>query len=225
MTSVHHPSKRSTKVAHYLRYLSKPAATVAMKAASLLAYPAATICLILAASAESHSVSSLLRSFHILSPQSPLREQNPVGNMPPTDETVTTGVIISDVIGKTQAIAIFSGLTRDIDSVSDRLDDASKNATVLAPDNSVMRALKRKPWEGPEDYNTFGADAYQGKSGEDRAHRNLRRFVEKHIVPESPWEEGKKVKTLDGNEIWWETKEGKKRVCPPILHPMNPLTL
>jgi len=181
-----------------------------MKPAPFFAYPAATICLILAASAESRPLSEILQSFHI--PQAPLHLPNPFANMPPADETVSTGVIISDVIGKTQTIAIFSGLTRDIDSVSGRLDTASQNATVLAPDNSVMRDLKRKPWEDAEDYNTFGADAYKGQSGEDRAHQNLRRFVEKHIVPESPWEENKKVKTLDGNEVWWEKKDGKKMV-------------
>jgi hypothetical protein len=182
-----------------------------MKTASFFVYPAATICLILAASAESRPLSEILRSFHI--PQSPLSLPNPFANMPPTDETVSTGVIISDVIGKTQSIAIFSGLTRDIDSVSGRLDNASQNATVLAPDNSVMRDLKRKPWEDPDDYEKFGTNAYQGQSGEDRAHKNLRAFVERHIVPESPWEEGKKLKTLGGTEVWWERKDGKKTVC------------
>jgi hypothetical protein len=181
-----------------------------MKPVSLIAYPVATICLILAASAESRPLSEILQSFHIL--QSPLQLPNPFANMPPTDESVSTGVLISDVVGKTQAIAIFSSLTRGIDSVSSRLNTASQNATVLAPDNSVMRDLKRKPWEDAEDYNTFGADAYKGQSGEDRAHKNLRTFVEKHIVPESPWEENQKVKTLGGNEVWWERKDGKNIV-------------
>ena len=131
--------------------------------------------------------------------------------MPPAGE-VSTGVIISDVIGKTQNIAIFSGLTRDIDDVAGRLDNAGQNATVLAPDNSVMRSLQRKPWEDPEDYDTFGASAYEGSSGEDRARKNLERFVQRHIVPESPWEEGRKIKTLAGNEIWWESKDGQKKV-------------
>jgi hypothetical protein len=128
------------------------------------------------------------------------------------EEQMSTGVIISDVIGKTQSIAIFSGLTRDIDTVSGRLDNASQNATVLAPNNSIMRDLKRKPWEDPEDYETFGADAYEGSGGQDRARGNLERFVQRHIIPESPWEEGKKVKTLSGNEIWWESKDGQKKV-------------
>jgi len=125
---------------------------------------------------------------------------------------VSTDVSISDVIGKTQDIAIFSGLTRDIDTISGRLEDAAQNATVLAPDNSVMRSLKRKPWEDPEDYDNFGASAYEGSKGQDRAQGNLARFVQRHIIAESPWEEGKKIKTLAGNEIWWEAKDGQKKV-------------
>jgi hypothetical protein len=179
-----------------------------MKPASLFACPAATVCLILAASAAPRPLSDIINAFD--SHQLPLLP-NPLADMP-SDDSVSTGVIISDVIGKTQAIAIFSGLTRDIDPVSGRLDDASQNATVLAPDNSAMKNLKRKPWEDAEDYEAFGAEAYKGQDGENRAHKNLRRFVERHIVPESPWEEGKKVKTLNGNEVWWETKEGKKKV-------------
>ena len=176
---------------------------------TFFAYPSAILGLLLSASAEPRPLRDILKAFDIH--QTPILS-DPVGNMP-SDESVSAGVIISDVIGKTQAIAIFSGLTRDIDPVSGRLDNANQNATVLAPDNSAMKNLKRKPWEDPEDYNSFGAEAYKGQDGEDRAHKNLRRFVERHIVIESPWEEGKKVKTLEGNEIWWETKDGKKKVC------------
>lgn len=177
-----------------------------MKPTQLFAYPAATICLILAVSAESRPLDSIRKAFQILSEQSPLKV------MSPAEDTVSTGVILSDVIGKTQNIAIFSGLTRDIDTVSDRLDNASQNATVLAPDNGAMRNLKRKPWEDPQDYSTFGKSAYEGNDGEDRAHKNLRTFVEAHIVPQNPWKEGEKIKTLAGNEIWYETKDGKKKV-------------
>ncbi|KAF2001181.1 hypothetical protein P154DRAFT_575254 [Amniculicola lignicola CBS 123094] len=179
-----------------------------MKTSNLVAYPAATICLILAVSADSGPFDTLLKPFNIFRPQAPLH------TMSPAEDQVSAGIIISDVIGKTQNIAIFSGLTRDIDPVSDRLDDASQNATVLAPDNTVMRGLKRKPWEDAKDYENYGEKAYNGDDGEDRAHWNLRRFVESHIIPESPWEEGKKVKTLAGREIWYESKDGKKRIQP-----------
>ena len=181
-----------------------------MKPGSVVAYPFAAISLLLATSAQARPFESIIQSFNIISEQSPLRDYI-MGN---PEEQVSTGVIISDVIGKTQNIAIFSGLTRDIDTVSGRLDNASQNATVLAPNNSIMRDLKRKPWEDPEDYSTFGADAYEGTGGQDRARDNLERFVQRHIIPESPWEEGKKVKTLSGNEIWWESRDGQKKIQP-----------
>lgn len=181
-----------------------------MKPGSFIVYPLVAVCLILACSAESRPLDSIIRSFDVLAEQTPLHEYAMGG----PEKQVSTGVIISDVIGKTQSIAIFSGLTRDIDDVSSRLNTASQNATVLAPDNNVMRNLKRKPWEDPEDYNSFGANAYAGTGGEDRARKNLERFVTRHIITESPWEEGKKVKTLAGNEVWWENNEGEKTIQP-----------
>lgn len=185
-----------------------------MKSVNLFLYPTATICLILAASAQSRPFDSIRKAFNALSKQTPLELVNPINIiMPPTEDTsVSTGVILSDVIGKSQTIAIFSGLTRDIDPIADRLNNASENTTVLAPENGAMRSLKRKPWEDAQDYEAFGSSAYEGSSGKDRAHRNLRRFVEAHVVPQSPWKEGEKVKTLAGNEVWYEMKDGKKKV-------------
>lgn len=73
-------------------------------------------------------------------------------------------------------------------------------------------ALPRKPWEDSEDYESLGTEAYKGEPGEERARRNLCRFVEAHVVPVSPWKEGEKVKTLAGGEVWWEEKVGVKKV-------------
>lgn len=119
---------------------------------------------------------------------------------------------ISDVIGKERIISIFAGFTRDIDSISKRLNDNEQNTTVLAPLNSALQKLPRKPWEDPTDYNELGATAYLGSDGEDRATRNLRRFSEAHIVPVSPWKEGEKVESMGGGEAWWEKKDGNKFV-------------
>ncbi|KAF2217432.1 hypothetical protein CERZMDRAFT_89521 [Cercospora zeae-maydis SCOH1-5] len=124
-------------------------------------------------------------------------------------------VIISDVIGNTRQINIFAGFTRDIDTISSRLDDSSKNSTILAPVNSAVSALPRKPWEDPRDYAVLGANAYEGKDGEDRAHRNLRRFTEAHVVPESPWQKDEKVKSLGGSLLWWEVKDDGKAYVQP----------
>ena len=121
-----------------------------------------------------------------------------------------SGVTISDVLSRERNINIFAGFTRDIESVSRRLEAGSHNTTLLAPLNSAITRLPRKPWEDPQDYAALGANAYDGQDGEDRAHRNLRRFVEAHVVPESPWAEGHKVQTLGGDTVWWEEKDGKK---------------
>lgn len=121
-------------------------------------------------------------------------------------------VILSDVLGRDRSINIFAGFTRDFASISHRFEDSALNTTILAPVNSAIMALPRKPWEDPEDYDKLGANAYEGESGEERAHRNMQRFVEAHVVPVSPWKEGDKVKTLAGGQIWWESKNGVKLV-------------
>ena len=128
------------------------------------------------------------------------------------DSNDASDIILSDVIGKDRAINIFAGFTRDIDRISKRLNDNSQNTTVLAPLNSEIQNLPRKPWEDPGDYKELGETAYDGSDGEDRAHRNLRRFVEAHVVPKSPWKEGEKVNSLRGEELWWEHIEGRKTV-------------
>merc|ERR1712093_355391 len=123
-------------------------------------------------------------------------------------------VILSDVLGNDRSINIFAGFTRDFATISQRFEDSNTNTTILAPINSAIMALPRKPWEDPKDYEGLGADAYEGEQGEERAHRNMRRFVEAHVVPASPWKEGVKVKTLEGSEVWWEAKDGVKFIQP-----------
>ena len=142
--------------------------------------------------------------------------QLPPGNNAdkPSDSSPNGDVLISDVIGNSRQINIFASFTRDISSVSKRLDTTSLNTTVLAPLNSAISDLPRKPWEDPREYAALGANAYEGSDGEDRAHRNLRRFTEAHVVPQSPWKEGEKVESLGGGKIWWERREGKSVVQP-----------
>ncbi|KAL8670694.1 MAG: hypothetical protein Q9168_004782 [Polycauliona sp. 1 TL-2023] len=149
-------------------------------------------------------------------------KQQPMMNIPipgfggSKDSSADAGdVIISDVIGNDRVINIFAGFTRDVDEISKRLNDDTQNTTVLAPLNSEIQKLPRKPWEDPEDYRSLGVNAYKGAEGEDRAHKNLRRFVEAHVIPASPWKEGEKVKSIGGEEMWWENKDGSRRVCAP----------
>ena len=118
-------------------------------------------------------------------------------------------------MGRDRSINVFAGFTRDFAPITNRFDDASQNSTVLAPLNSAIEALPRKPWEDPADYHTLGADAYEGPGGQERAQQNLRRFVEAHIVPVSPWPEKYKASAMAGaGEIWWEMKDGKRLIQP-----------
>lgn len=128
-----------------------------------------------------------------------------------------TPLIVSDILDKTREVNVFASLTRGIESVSNRLNDKSKNTTVLAPLNSALQALPRKPWENPKDYEEFGLqEAYAGQSGENRAQENLKRFVEAHVLPASPWEGEQEV--LGGRRLSWTEGEGGKRFVSSCTH-------
>jgi hypothetical protein len=147
--------------------------------------------------------------------QLPTAEEGDKSSGPPSTGPPKSNVILSDVIGSQRGINIFASFTRDISTVESRLNTAGLNTTVLAPSNSALSDLPRKPWKDPEDYAKYGAEAYDSKSGgEDRAQRNLRRFTEAHVVLASPWKEGEKVERMNGGELWWETKDGKTFVQP-----------
>ena len=131
------------------------------------------------------------------------------------------GVMLSDVMGRDRSINVFGSYARDSAPLAARLDDRARNSTVLAPLNSAIDALPRKPWEDPRDYaGPLGAGVYEGDDGRDRAARNLRRFVDAHVVPLSPWQEGEAAASptlLDGDRrIWWETREDGVRVVSQV---------
>ncbi|TAQ90094.1 hypothetical protein B7494_g1534 [Chlorociboria aeruginascens] len=157
-------------------------------------------------------------SSQIYDTQRPLTDK-PDSTMSAGDSSTTSlaggdTIILSDVLGRDRSINIFAGFTRDIATMSQRFEDSTSNTTILAPVNSVIMALPRKPWEDPNDYNKLGANAYEGGDGQERAHANLRRFVEAHIIPASPWKEGEKIESLVGDEVWWEMKDGAKVIQP-----------
>ena len=86
-------------------------------------------------------------------PASNAQQQEPIMNIPnilvpPSkgDDDSSDSLSISDVIGKEKVISIFAGFTRDINSISERLNDGERNTTVLAPRNSAVQGLPRKPY-------------------------------------------------------------------------------
>lgn len=117
------------------------------------------------------------------------------------------GPTLPDVLGRERALNIFASLTRSLEAIETRLNDHSLNSTILAPSNAVLRSLQRKPWESGDDYAAYGeADAYAGASGEGRATRNLKHFVELHVLPHSPWPERTERRTLGGAKVSWERR-------------------
>ncbi|KAK4170330.1 transcriptional regulatory protein SIN3 [Cladorrhinum sp. PSN259] len=163
--------------------------------------------------------------------QVPIMESSPGPALPPdSDKSLPKGppsgsgggVILSDVMGTDRSITLFAGFVRDIESAILRLDDPSKNTTVLAPLNSAIEKLPRKPWEDPRDYGALGPNAYEGSDGHERAQKNLQRFVEAHLIPVDFWQEGQKVKSVLGDrDIWWEVKDGVRVVQPGDIEVAN----
>ncbi|KAK7425692.1 hypothetical protein QQZ08_007791 [Neonectria magnoliae] len=123
-------------------------------------------------------------------------------------------VAIADVLGTHRSLTTFSSFVRLHSSTETLLNNLDANTTVLAPLNSVIEALPRKPWEDPREYNRLGPKAYSGDDGQERARQNLLRFVEEHLVAGSPWAQGDKAETVAGKQIWWVEKDGKRLVMP-----------
>lgn len=147
--------------------------------------------------------------------QSPMTQPStdrPDSSEPAGASDGNSDLTISDILPTARQINIFASLTRDVSSLNSRLEGSigSSNTTLLAPLNSAMSNLPRKPWEDRPNDNSGVSAA----SNEDKAAKNLKQFVLEHAVGVSPWTEGEKVKTLwaeetGGNgEIWWERRGG-----------------
>lgn len=141
----------------------------------------------------------------------------PLPAMPPPGSGSGSGpssVPLADILGTQRSLTSFSSFSRMHASTASLLADLATNTTVLAPLNSAVEALPRKPWEQALDYAAYGAQAYDGSGGEDRANQNLRRFVEGHLVTRSPWPQGERAKTAGGRVVWWEERDGKRVIMP-----------
>ncbi|KAK6342723.1 hypothetical protein TWF718_008113 [Orbilia javanica] len=146
-------------------------------------------------------------------PQNPLIDMDNSQNNPMAGDAGAP--IVSDALSVQRDVSIFSDIVRGLTAhqILDRLEDKSQNTTVLAPLNSAMRSLPRKPWEDPDPRNNVEG-AFFGDEGEKKAAANLERFVKAHIVPVSPFMENEKVQTLEGVTVWWTTENGITKLYP-----------
>jgi Fasciclin domain len=170
----------------------------------------------------------------IIMPVLPSSDKSQTPSSSPNSHSPT----LYDTLPLTRRINIFSSLLRDHPDMSKILSESPQstsqstsqnrlsnlNITILAPLNSAMQSLPHKPWESPQDYQNLGERAYDGESGQERAQRNLRSFVEGHVVPRgaAEWGEGVRVETLagGGRELWWESREeGKEKKKNKVIMP------
>lgn len=135
---------------------------------------------------------------------------------PPAPPNYQPAVALTDILGTYRSITSFSSFARLHESTTSLLSSLDSNTTVLAPLNSAVDALPRKPWE-EDPRGGAGAVSYEGEDGRERAQRNLRTFVEAHLVARSPWDEGVRATTVagGGREIWWEDRGAGKRFIMP----------
>lgn len=148
--------------------------------------------------------------------RSSAQKQLAAAAMPDTsaDHPIQHAVRLSDTLGSNRALTSFSSFARQGEAATERLGSSADHTTVLAPLNSAFDALPGKPWENAREVSALGAEVYEGAAGKDRADANLRRFVEAHLVTQSPWPAGTKAKTVAGTEVWWEERDGKRVVMP-----------
>lgn len=138
-------------------------------------------------------------------------KQHPLLNPTMPETNTNHNIFLSDVLSSDRSINIFAGFTRDFAQLSQRFENGAQNTTVLAPLNSAIMKLPRKPWE---DRTAEGGVKADVGDGSEQAKENLKRFVDAHVVPVSPWVKGKegKMEALGGGEVWWEEKDGKRYV-------------
>lgn len=117
--------------------------------------------------------------------------------------------LLADIIGLKQC-TIMSDYAMNLEGIARRLLDPSQRTLVLAPINSAITALPRKPWvDGPVDAQDPKISPLRN---EDRAARNIEAFVERHVVSQYPLPAGAEAKNMAGQAISVEMKDEEKYI-------------
>jgi len=111
---------------------------------------------------------------------------------------------------------IFTTFTDDTQAT--RLSNESLNSTLLAPRNSALQTLPRKPWEDKSNDEQVtkhdSKDLLWNKEAEDKARKNVEDFVAAHVVTKYPIQEGDNLPTLNGSTVSYKVKGGEKYILP-----------
>lgn len=82
----------------------------------------------------------------------------------------------------------------------------------------MLQKMPRKPWEDKNDEPSRSRkgsmDALLDKETEDKAWKNIEKFVGRHLVTKHPINEGEQLQTLVGTSVFYEVKNGVKFFYP-----------
>lgn len=123
----------------------------------------------------------------------------------------TQGVpLLGDIFGSLRQCTIIGDYVRSAQTVSDRMVDSQRQTLILAPINSAIVSLPRKPWQdGPENAQDPRVDVMRN---DDRASKNIEAFVDRHVIPMFPVEAGTTARNLAGQTLLFEIKDGDKYI-------------
>ncbi|BGP14712.1 hypothetical protein JCM10213_002759 [Rhodosporidiobolus nylandii] len=128
---------------------------------------------------------------------------------------------LADLLTRSKTARMFYGYSRDSAAVSTLLLDSTGSVTVLAPTDSAITALARKPHQGPPPRNADGGEVRASVEDERAAAEYLERWCKAHIVlervqlEEDGWEE-REYATMAGTMVRFaRSADGKGRTLLP----------
>ncbi|GAA6014193.1 hypothetical protein JCM10207_006128 [Rhodosporidiobolus poonsookiae] len=150
----------------------------------------------------------------VMATSSPLAAQPQAVQLP----FVSNGLpSLADVLTRSRQARIMFDYLRDSAQVSTVLVDPSGSSTVLAPVDSAILALARKPHEGPE---SFDEPDIRSNEEERRRAEYLEQWVKAHLVLEKVdleadgWD-GKEYTTMAGSTVRFATSDADGRKVLP----------
>ena len=129
--------------------------------------------------------------------------------------------LISDILGIDKSITILTEYSLGLAEIAERLQDSSKYTIVLAPSNTAIMAMERKPWQDADPASK--APLLTAEDKDTRASDNIARFIKSHIVAldSASWKADVKKHNLLGQPLWYATNDNQRSIQPENIEVRN----
>ncbi|GAA5958727.1 hypothetical protein JCM3765_006018 [Sporobolomyces pararoseus] len=110
---------------------------------------------------------------------------------------------LTDLLTRSKNSRIFYDYLRDSSSVSTRLANPLESTTILAPVNSAIIALERRPHQGPPEPAGGHVEGYAGSREDEQARADyLEKWIKRHLISGKVdlEVESKEYETLQGGD-------------------------